>query len=77
MIHQNVFYINVPPYSYFYSLPTIIDKLHKCIKLPKQHFNTFMNTEFQKYDLNMPSTIIPFDLLSKIKFFVNTYDHNI
>lgn len=72
MIHQNVFYINVPPYSYFYSLPTIIDKLHKCIKLPKQHFNSFMNTEFHKYDLNITSSKIPFDLLSQIKYFTNT-----
>ena len=72
MIHSNVFYIHVPPYSYFYSLPTIIDILHTCIKLPKHHLNSFINIEFNKYLFDVPSPTIPFDLLNKIKQFTNT-----
>lgn len=72
MIHKNVFYIHIPPYSYFYSLPTIITILHQCIKLPKGHLNLFINTEFNKYLFDIPSSTVSFDLFSKIKLFSNT-----
>lgn len=72
MIHSNVFYINITPYSYFYSLSTIIEKLHKIIKLPKSHFNSFINTEFNKYLFDIPSSAKSFDLLNQIKIFIKT-----
>lgn len=72
MIHSNVYYIHIPPYSYFYSLKTIVETLHKCIKLPRSHFSVFINTEFNKYLFGIPSTTLSFDLLHKIKYFSNT-----
>ena len=72
MIHSNVYYIHIPPYSYFYSLKTIVDTLHKRIKLPKSHFFLFINTEFNKYLFDIPTSTLSFDLLHKIKTFTNT-----
>ena len=72
MIHPNIFYIHIAPYSYFYSLPTILEIIHKIIKLPKQHFNTFINTKFNNYLFNIHSSNLSFDLLTKIKHFVDT-----
>jgi hypothetical protein len=72
MFHSNVNYIHIPPYTYFYSLKTIVDTLNKRIKLPKSHFFLFITTEFDKYLFGIPNSTLSFDLLHKIKYFTNT-----
>ena len=71
MIHNNIYYINIPPYYYFYSLSIILDNIHNIIKLPKYHFNSFINIKFNNYLFNITSSNFSFDLLDKINYFIN------
>ena len=70
MLHPNVFYIQISPYSHYYSLNFILDSLHKHLKLNKVPFYFFVNKEYHKILFEIPSHSPHYPLLQQIKEFV-------